>query len=134
VPKYFQTPIPVGHWNAVVSPLVGGKATFEITDTQGTIVLEAIPVAHTPLSLVLPANPTDGDWYEWCDPLSLVGANYHLTVTAADGRYVENAASIGTSTPGGGFKVVYDASIPSPAGGVPGGMWCLVTSNPFPFA
>jgi hypothetical protein len=118
VPKFYQTPIPVGHWNATYS------ATFEVADIMGTVVLEQVPAAATPLKLVLPPNPTDGDWYEWCDPLSLVAAGYPLTVVAADGRKIQNGASIGTSTPGGGFKVVFDSSL---------NQWSLITSNPCPF-
>jgi hypothetical protein len=119
VPKFYQTPIPVGHWNADVGP------TFRIVDTMGTIVLEAVPTAATPLELVLPPNPSDGDWYEWCDPKSLVGPNYPLTCVSADARRVQGGPSIGTKAPGGGFKVVFSSNL---------NMWCLVTSNPCPFS
>jgi hypothetical protein len=125
--KFFNNaPLITGHWNTAI-------ATFNIVDTMGTIVLEGTPAGA--ITLVLPSHPTDGDWYEFSDPRGVVGVATPIEIRASDGRYVQNEASISAGPVGGkvGGKVVYDASIPSPAPGVLGGMWCLITSNPCPF-
>jgi hypothetical protein len=115
--KYFNQPIPVGHWNAEADP------TFRIIDTTGNIILESKPATGS-LHLVLPAKPTEGDWYEFSDPLGLVSSSQPMIITAADGRDVQGGASISANTPGVGGKLVFDAAI---------NMWCLITTNPCPY-
>jgi hypothetical protein len=112
-----NAPIPVGHWNGEANP------TFNIVATMGTIVLESIP-ASGDLNLVLPANPTTGDWYEFADPQGLIHSAQPLTVSAADGRKVQNEAALACTQGGCGGKLVFDADI---------NMWCLISSNPCPF-
>ena len=108
MPKSFTTPYKVGHWNgAEVNP-------FPIAHEQSQVFLEAVPVAHTVMVLQLPADPTDGDWYEYGDPLGLVGTNYALHIATTDGSEIDGEASpFITETANSGGKLVYDAEINS---------------------
>jgi hypothetical protein len=106
VPKNSQnTPVPMGHWDGAI------ESTYNIPPNVGTVFLESVPTAHGNMDLVLPAHPSDGDWYEWSDLLGLVSDNYPLVLSSSDGKKVNNETSISITTAQTSGKAVYNATI-----------------------
>jgi hypothetical protein len=121
MPKSYTTPNVTLHWFA----LVENPVAIPVEASQA--ILLDVPVAHQNVRLQLPANPADGDWYEYGDPLGLVGANYPLHIETTDGSSIDGAPSPFISVvANSGGKLVY---IDDPALGAAGG-WVHTAVTP----
>lgn len=63
---------------------------FALQDTG--VFLRAIPSGGTVLEL--PADPNDGDWYEWGDADGSCSSTHPIILTAGEGSTVQSAASV----------------------------------------
>ena len=121
MPKSYTSPNKTLHW----FPKLENPITIPVEVSQAVIL--DVPAAPTVLVLNLPANPADGDWYEYGDPLGLIAAGYALHVATTDGSSIDGAASpFITIVPNSGGKLVF---IDDPALGAAGG-WVHTAVTP----
>lgn len=113
MPKNYTSPNRTLHWDADASP------TIAISPEVSQAVLLKPPAAPATMTLRLPANPADGDWYEYADPLGLIGASYPLHIATTDGSTIDGAASpfISTTANSGGKLVYVDDALLGATGG-----------------
>jgi hypothetical protein len=95
--------------NRLISVPVAGLATYYYAPTDGVAEVSAVPGGGGGTTLVLPSNPSSGDWYAFADEDGSCGAASPIVLEAAAGTTVAGAASLSSSTPRSAAVAIFDA-------------------------